>query len=147
MKQKEWINPNKMKFESLHKTFNRQCRCISTGNQIGDVVYSNYIRPYNRTVNPVRQTVAPGHLQNYDLTKNLVGIVPTVIADRVRCLGKDKMLILYQLHHWKGEKQIVDGWVLTTGHDDGYRLLFVCYEKPDDKTRSIIDEATKYITN
>ena len=82
MKEKVWDNPNKMHFESPHKTFNRQCALISTGNQIGDVVTSNYIRPFaevecNGKVNP------EGHLQDWDLTKNIVKL-PSHIKEVVR---------------------------------------------------------------
>jgi len=144
MKEKVWVNPNKMLFESPHKTFNKQCTLISTGNQIGNVVYSNYIRPYCEVeCNGI--TRPPGHLQNYDLTKNIVGVVPGHIASVVRELGKDMSLILYNFHHWRDDKRVEDGWVLTTEHD--YKLLRVWYVNKHWRAKAAVDEAVKYITN
>lgn len=146
MKTKTWDNPNRMHFESPHKTFNRQCRYITTGNQIGDIVYSNYVRPYGETecngfTNP------PGHLQNYDLTKNIVaGTLPYHIREKVRELTRDTGGIIYNFHHWNDGKRIDDGFVLTTRHDD-YKLIKVWYVNRDWRARAAIDEAVKYITN
>ena len=146
MKKHTWDNPNKMHFESPHKTFNRQCRLITTGNQIGDVVYSNYIRPYGETecngfIRP------PGHLQNWDLTRNIVAdTLPHQIREEIRKLTHNDGGIIYNFHHWNGDKRVDDGFVLTTRHDD-YRLIKVWYVNQDWRARVAIDEATKYITN
>lgn len=146
MKAIKWINPNRMRFESPHKAFNRQCRLISTGNQIGDVVYSNYVRPYTE-IHCNSFTRPPGHLQEYDLTLNLVGRVPGYIADGVREKGRDNTLILYQIHHWSRERQIVDGWILTMGHNDSYKLVKVWYINRDWRAMGAVDEVVKYISN
>lgn len=146
MKKHTWDNPNKMHFESPHKTFNRQCRCITTGNQVGDVVYSNYVRPYGETeCNGF--TRLPGHLQNYDLTKNIVaGTLPYDIREQVRKLTHDRGGIIYNFHHWNGDRRIDDGFVLTTRHDD-YKLMEVWYVNQDWRARAAVNEAVKYITN
>lgn len=148
MKEKTWDNPNKMHFDSPHKTFNKQCTLISTGNQIGNVVYSNYIRPYGETecngfTNP------PGHLQDWDLTKNIVVKLPYNIREQVRNLTHDNGGIIYDFHHWNGgmgsfSKKIVDGFVLTT---KDYKLIKVWYVNRDWRARAAVDEAVKYITN
>lgn len=149
MKKHEWDNPNKMHFESPHKTFNRQCRLITAGNQIGDVVYSNYVRPYGETecngfTNP------PGHLQNWDLTKNIVAkTLPHHIREEIRQLTHDDGGIIYNFHHWSGGyhgRRIDDGFVLTTRHDD-YKLIEVWYINKDWRAMGAVDEAIKYITN
>jgi hypothetical protein len=115
VKQKEWINGNHMKFESLHKTFNLQVDCISTGNVIGDVQYSSFVRPRdelecNGFVNE------PGHLQEYDA--------------------------IFHYSYNKGER-IIHGVILTTGD---HKLLHKWYLLDTEKSLSVIDEATKYIT-
>ena len=144
MKEKVWDNPNKMHFDSPLKTFNMQCRLITTGNQIGDVVSSNYIRPYGETecngfTNP------PGHLQNYDLTKNIVILLYHIhIREKVRDLTHDNGGIIYDFHHWNGSKRIVDGFVLTT---KGHALVKVWYVNRNWKARAAVNEAVKYITN
>ena len=146
MKKHTWDNPNKMHFESPYKTFNRQCRLITTGNQIGDVVYSNYIRPYGETeCNGF--TSEPGHLQNWDLTKNIIaGVLPHRIREEVRKLTHDRGGIIYNFHHWNGDRRIDDGFVLTTRHDD-YKLIKVWYVNNDWRARAAVDEAVKYVTN
>ena len=144
MKEKVWDNPNKMHFDSPHKTFNRQCSLISTGNQIGNVVYSNYVRPFNE-VECNGFTNPPGHLQNYDLTKNIVKL-PSDIKEQVRELTHDNGGIIYNFHHWSGNKRIDDGFVLTT---KDYKLVKVWYVNKGWYWRSrwAVDEAIKYITN
>lgn len=146
MKKHTWDNPNKMHFESPHKTFNRQCRLITVGNQIGDVVYSNYIRPYTMTTNPVGEEKPQGYLQNWDLTRNIVADLPHHIREEVKKLTRDTRGIIYNFHHWNGDKRIDDGFVLTAGYD-GYKLIKVWYINPDWRARGAVDEAIKYITN
>ncbi len=146
MKKHTWDNPNKMHFESPHKTFSRQCRYITTGNQMGDVVYSNYIRPYGETecngfTNP------PGHLQDWDLTKNIVAdTLPYHICEEIRKLTHDNGGIIYNFHHWNGDRRIDDGFVLTTRHDD-CKLIKVWYVNRDWRAQAAVDEAVKYIAN
>ncbi len=146
MKQHTWDNPNKMHFESPHKTFNRQTQCISTGNVIGNTQYSNYIRPYgeiecNGFTNP------PGHLQDWDLTKNIVAdTLPYHIRQEIRTLTHDRGGIIYNFHHWNGGKRKTDGLVLTTRHDD-YKLIKVWYVNENWRARAAVDEAIWYITN
>lgn len=146
MKNMTWDNPNKMHFESPHKTFNRQCRCICKGNQIGDVVYSNYVRPYGET--ECNGFTSPlGHLQNYDLTKNIVAdTLPCWIREKIRKLTHDDGGIVYNFHHWNGDKCIDDGFVLTGRHQE-YRLIKVWYVNSDWRAQAAVDEAVKYITN
>lgn len=146
MKEKVWGNPNKMHFDSPHKTFNKQCALISTGNQIGNVVYSNYVRPYGE-VECNGFISEPGHLQDYDLTDNIVGhTLSQNIREEVRKLTHDNGGILYNFHHWNGNKRIDDGFVLTT---KDYELVKVWYVNKEWYWRSrwAVDEAVKYITN
>ncbi len=142
MKQIEWVNGNHMRFESEHKTFNRQVGAISTGNVVGSVQYSNFIRGYNETecngfTNP------PGHLQNYDLTKNIVSL-PSSIREAVRKLTHDRGGIIYNFHHRIGYRPIDDGFVLTT---KDCTLIKVWYVNNSRKSKSAVNEAIKYITN
>lgn len=142
MKQIEWINGNRMKFESEHKTFNRQVDAISTGNVVGSVQYSNFIRGYNETecngfTNP------PGHLQNWDLTKNIVKL-SGYIREAVRKLTHDKGGIIYNFYHRSGYRRIDDGFVLTT---KDYELVKTWYINRDWRAMGAVNEAIKYITN
>jgi hypothetical protein len=147
MKKITWDNPNKMHFESPHKTFNRQTKLISTGNVIGNTQLSNYIRPY-REIECNGFTNPPGHLQNYDLTKNVVGnLLPNHIREEIRKLTHDHGGIVYHFHHWQGDKRIPDGIVLTEGHDRGNKFIKVWYLTPSTKAWGAVEEAIEYITN
>lgn len=142
MKEHEWATPNRMKFESLHKTFNRQVSCISTGNQIGNTVYSSYIRAYNDTecngyTNP------KGHLQEYDLGW-LVEEAPRETKDFIRRQEKNRRFILYVFFHWNNGTRIIHGVVIT---DTEYNHVRTFYTRNNYKSRSILEEAKKYITN
>jgi len=147
MKTIKWENPNKMIFESPHKTFNKQCRLICIGNQLGDVVYSNYIRCYYETECNGNKC-QPGELQNYDLTKNMVGKdLPDCIRREIKeMLGEDKTGIVYHFHHWNRGKRIDDGIVLTTA-DDKPKLLKVWYLNRNWKAQDAVNEAIKYIAD
>ena len=144
MKKHTWDNPNKMHFESPHKTFNRQTQCISTGNVIANTQYSNYIRPYGETecngfTNP------PGHLQDWDLTKNIVAsTLPGQIREEIRQLTRENGGIVYNFHHWKGDRRIDNGIVLTARD---HKLVKIWYLNPSWKAQAAIGEAVKYITN
>lgn len=71
MKKIKWLNPNKMEFLSEHKEFNKQCRYITTGNQIGDVVISSYVRSFYETECNGFQSPF-GHLQEWDLNEGFL---------------------------------------------------------------------------
>ena len=142
MKEKKWINGNKMLFESEHKTFNRQCRCICAGNQIGDVVYSGFVRPYNET--KCNGTLfAKGHLQEYDLNW-LLKDLPYFVKEWIRKIAKTKSIIAYYFFYRNKERKIDIGYVITTSE---HKLLRTWYARNDCKTESALDEAVRYITN
>lgn len=144
MKKIEWLNPNKMKFESLHKTFNNQCRCITAGNQIGDVVISSYVRAFNETeCNGIKNP--KGHLQEWDLNEGFLKDFAHYVKDWIRKNVIKESIIAYEFHHYNNHNKIVDGYVITTGANKKHKLLEVWYEG-DYKNRSAVDEAIKYIT-
>lgn len=143
MKKIEWINDNKMLFESLHKTFNKQCKLISTGNQIGDVVLSSFIRPYNETKCNYRE-FPKGHLRHYDLN-NLVSDLPLYVKDWIIKNTIDKGVYAYHFFYYvKGKRKDI-GYVVTTG-GPGYEHLRHWYVGTY-KAESALREARKYITN
>jgi hypothetical protein len=153
MKKAEWRNGNHMKFESLHKTFNRQVDMISTGNVMGGVQFSGYIRPRNETVMPDGETPCDrGRLQEWDLTtwhSNL----PLHIRDWVRTnpYCEHRNIIMYEIRHWVGpswkQSKIVHGYIATTGHTEGYKLLGTWITGNTYKSESVIAEAIKYVAD
>lgn len=142
MKKREWINGNKMKFESESKTFNKQCDLITTGNVWGGVQFSQYIRPTNE-VECNGATFPSGHLRDYDLKPFNLGRFPYVLKAVKEYADAGKQVILYKFRHFNGERETVHGFVIT---DTNYYLLKKFYTGPTYKSISVIDEAVKYIT-
>jgi len=142
LKKVEWVNPNKMKFESAHKEFNRQTALISTGNVLGSTQLSFFIRPFNTPKNPVGEKVARGAMQNYDL--NQFTHLPYHIRDFVKNQSVNENVILYEFRHFKNGRKIVDGYVVTTSD---YKLLGKFYINNNWKAMDAVDEATKYIAH
>ena len=149
MREKEWRTPNHMKFESLHKTFNCQVDCIGTGNVMGYVQLSAYVRPRNKMENPVGEPVPKGAMQEWDLTHFLLSGFPDYVRNYIRKLdyAEDHSVIAYEFRWWRGNKKVVMGYVVTTGYDDGSRLLEKWVDGRGPKARSVIDEAITYITD
>ncbi len=142
MKTKKWINGNKMLFESEHKTFNRQCKYISTGNQIGDTVLSSYVRPFSEVkCNGI--TNAKGHLQEYDLNW-ILSDLPSGVKNWIREHAKTKGVIAYHFFYMNRKKERVNiGYVVT---DKNYKLLTQWHTR-GLKAYSALNECIKYITN
>ena len=138
MKQIVWQNPNKMRFESLHKTFNRSVKCVSTGNVISGTQISFYIRPFSQKICNGRK-FSPGHLQKWDL--DFFPVLPQEIRNYIE--GKDTEFILYHFFYYKSRRRINIGWVLT---DRNYRLVMQKPARQTEKTLSVMREILKYIT-
>lgn len=63
-KKKEWVTPNRMRFDSGYRTFDRQVDYISDGNVISNVQHSSIIRPYSDTNGGV---CAKGSCRRFDI--------------------------------------------------------------------------------
>jgi hypothetical protein len=142
MKTIEWLNRNRIKFESGYKIFDRQTNIISTGNISANTEYGSFVRSYEETEcngfeNP------KGHLQNFDLDIFQKIGVSNDILYQVRKILKTKGGILYVFKHLKNEKRIIDGVVLTTKDN---KLIQKWYCRNTLKSMDAVDEAIKYIT-
>lgn len=149
MKEKAWVNPNRMLMESGHKTFDRQTNCISTGNMIANTQLSSYVRPYSKV--ECNGRIFPlGHLRKHDLGWWSGPLLPSRVRAYIESVTKDEAVIVYQFHHflsggyWGKDRRIVHGYVVTT---TDYELLKKFVTGPTYKSSLVIDEATKYITN
>lgn len=141
MKIKEWINGNKMKFESLHKTFNNKVDCISQGNVMGNVQLSGYVRSFNETkCNGF--TSEKGHLQEYDLGWLLKGL-PGYVKNYIRKIAIDKMVCAYHFFYYQNRERIDIGYVITDYTNNLLRAFYVGGYKREDA----LNEAIKYIIN
>ncbi len=141
MKVKEWATPNRMLFESEHKTFNKQTQLISTGNVCATTQYSGYIRSFY-TTDCNGHTSDLGHLQDYDM-KQFIRFLPYHVLQQVKELTRDNGGILYVFKHYSNGRLIVDGAILT---DRQYKHIKSYYIGNSYKQWSIVDTAKEYIT-
>ena len=134
MKKYEWINRNKMKFESGFTTFDKQTNYISKGAVISNTQYSSYIRG--------------NEFKFYDL--ELFHNLPNFIRDILNQINYQT--ILYEFSHisyhedyytGKSKHKIIDGYVLTT--TDGHLISKWVLGKTI-KSELAVNEAIKYIT-
>lgn len=148
MRAKEWLTPNHMKFDSLHKTFNRQVDSIGTGNVIGDVQLSGYVRPRSEMERPSGEPCQRGEMQEWDLTHFILKDFPSYVKDYIRKLdyAENNSVIAYEFRHWRGLRKTVHGYVVTTGMgDDSEYKLLKKWVLGGKKSASVIDEAITYI--
>ena len=143
-KKTEWINGNKMRFESKHKTFNRQTNIISTGNIIANTEYGSFIRAHNNVMNPVGEKREPGFLQDFDLRPFKESLwLSYRIEKKVKEYLKKRYGILYCFFHY-GPKRIIDGFVLT---DDDHNFIEHWSVNYHWRAENAVWEAIKYIAN
>ena len=134
MKKYEWINGNKMKFESGFATFDKQTNYIGKGAVISNTQYSNYIRG-----NEFR-------FYDLELFRNLPNFIRNILNQI------NSQTILYEFSHTsyhenyytgKTKHKIIDGYVLTTV--DGH-LISKWIMGKTFKSELAVNEAVKYIT-
>lgn len=139
LKKVTFRTPNKMLIHTGHATFDRQADCLGTGNVIGKVQLSFYIRPYSETECNGR-TNSPGHLREYDL--HYFQDLPSSILQVVKNLTVDKPVILYEIRHWRGEQKTVHGYIIT---DAKHHLLRVFITGPTAKSQQVINGVLPYL--
>lgn len=143
MKAKQWINGNRMLFQSGNKTFDRKTNCISTGNVIANTQNSTFIRGKNEIVCN-GQTFERGHLQQYDLNQ-WNHLLDWYVKDRVKFFADQHgKVILYMFKHRVGAKLTIHGFVIT---DKDHNELARLYSNNRYKSMIVVDEAAKYVTN
>ena len=142
MKKAEWINHNRMKIETGHKTYDRQANCIGLGNRIANTQLSFHIRPYSKT--ECNGTQFPlGHLRNYDFNWWVRPPLPEFIREYVKSVTETVGVYFYQFHHWQNGKRIIHGYIVTREDD---RLLKKFVTGPTYKSTLVIDEMAEYVS-
>ena len=123
-------NPNKMRFQSEHKTFNKLTNLISTGNVITNTQTSFFIR-------------AKKEEREFDI-KSFPGSndAPKQIKKRIEDDNRTESVILYKFHI-KGKPLC---WVLT---DKNYKFIDceLAYNKPSYREGSVLMEVMRFIVN
>jgi hypothetical protein len=142
MQQVKWRTPDRQAFSSGHLTFDRQVDLIITGNVIGAVQRSSYIRPVIETECNNRQ-FPQGQLRDFDLGGWNDVRMPASVRTYVRQATETQLIILYAFFHWRGRARIVHGWVVTS---PGHHLLRSFVTGPTYKSDMVIQESLKYVS-
>lgn len=142
MKQAQWRDPNHMLVETGNKTFDRQVDAISTGNVLGHVQLSGFIRPRTRTENGLNTYFEPGRLRNFDL--NGFASLPHRVREYVKSITESEAVILYEFRHWRSGRKIVHGYVITDPQD---HLITKFVTGNRYKSALVIDECALYVSD
>lgn len=115
MKKIEWRDGNHMKIETGHKTFDRQADLVTTGNVVGHVQYSGYVRAATE-LECNRMKFEKGHLRAFDLQWWIKTLqIPTHVLEYVMEATEEKSVILYEFHHHKQPHgRVTHGYAVTT---------------------------------
>jgi hypothetical protein len=144
MRKVEWLNPNKMKIDSGHKTWDNAVQALMTGNVIDDGYHGSYIRPFNLTVMPAGGPCEPGRLRNFDL--QAFPNMPRAVRSFVESVTLDDNVIVYEFHHYADGHKTTHGYLVTTTGPE-YHELRRFYTGPTGKSNGVVDTATEYLTN
>lgn len=139
---------NRMIIDTGHKTFDRQCDCISTGNVWGDVQHSSFIRAFDETeCNGFSNS--PGHLQDFDLKYFIESVpnIPVRVLKEIKEATKTISGILYQFRHFTGPSwnrcKIVHGYVLT---DEKYKVIKKWQTNGGHKSWRVLEAVLPYMS-
>jgi len=145
MRKIEWENPNKMKINTGHKTFDKQTNIISTGNIVANTLNGACIRAYTDNHNGFEDRPL-GYLQNWDLTKNFNENIPTCMRDHVSMADRESKHILYKVRHFNRDREIIHGYILTKGRDNDYEhVKTYCSRAGYDSSYEILFTVRDYL--
>jgi hypothetical protein len=142
MREKVWVNPNKMLVQSGNKTFDRQCDIVAHGNVTARCQMSSHIRP-TRCAFPSGEPAKDGQMRDFDLKhfKNL----PHGVQYLVRLhAGNGTETILYEFRHWRGEHKVVHGYVLT---EAATNVVLATMPSRFSKSYAVLQHVIPYISN
>ena len=139
----EWVNEDKMLFESGHKTFDRQTNIITTGNIIANTLLGKHIRAYTELSNGFEDR-PPGHLQNFDLCWWRDGDrMPRSVIKKIRELAYNNGVWVYQLMHYNRQR-VVHGYVVT---NEQHKALATFLTGPTYKSSYVLIAALPYLAD
>lgn len=141
-KQVVWDNPNKMHFESGHKTFDRQVISVARGSVVGGGQLSGLVRAYNTPTNPLGRPCKAGEMQAFDLHYLQV---PHNVAVLVRHHARAGDVWVYEFYHYVGQRRVSHGFVICDyAHT---KALSVIVTGPTYKSEQVLQEAIKYLVD
>jgi len=147
LKKVEWVNGNHMKIETGHKTFDRQCDSISTGNVMGDAQFSWFIRSWwdegEGLMDYPENKREPGRLFQFDI--KAFEQLPLPVYRKMEAVAKEKgskSHILYEFRHFNAHEKHVHGYVIT---DEDYNHVYHFVVGGLNKGYSVIYECMKYV--
>lgn len=124
-----------------HRTFDRHCDLVTTGNVISTVQYSSYIRPIHETCCNA-QAFPAGQLTAFDLKP--FGRLPAGIQDVLAAVIPTQPVILYQFHHPRSPgRRLIDGYVVTDVH---HHFLAMVATNPRGGRR-ILETVAPYVSD
>jgi len=151
MKKAEWINGNHQKLNTGLKAFDQQVGGLGIGNIIDNVQSSSFVRSWwdkgrdlcDNSGNLWGQNDrAPGVLFEFDM--KFFYHIPEFVYDYMEelCKKKRESVILYDFHHYNGDRRICDGYVIT---DQNHHLIKQFFTGPTSKSYGVILECSRYI--
>lgn len=152
MRKKVWLNGDKMRIDTGHRGFNKQCESLGVGNVWGTCQFSNYIRSYTETECD-GFTFPVGDLQKADLDH--FKDIPSHIRQQVEQMTRNTGGILYEIRHWgrrlpyqDRRQKIIHGYILTAQHNSviPYRHLRTFQLRHGVKSYSIMATAREYVS-
>lgn len=143
MKKIEWLRPNKMKFESEHKTFNSYIEAILFGEVTNRGQWSRRVRAYNHN---------KGKLRDFDLNDPILRTFPSVVKNWIKIYTNNhpsEDVIVYKWFHVIQDRHVTMGYAITTGTQDslGKIRLLKAFEIGGSKKRSALHECIKYVSD
>lgn len=103
---------SRMLVDTGYKTFDKQTNDLTDGNAITNTQYSNYIRAYNNTINPIGEKVQEGELQKYDLKYFNTDKMTNSFVGWLESVAKNEPIILYEYFIYRNGYKNIIGWLV-----------------------------------
>jgi hypothetical protein len=142
----EYQNPNKIKVTTGHKTFDRFCNYLGTGNVVSDGQWGSFIRPETET-ECNGMVWKPGELRDFDLKPYRESLrMPAHIDRRVLAATETEDAILSAIFHYNGDKRIVHGYILTKNSSGNHKLLWAISTGRSYRSQHVLDWCAQRIS-
>ena len=117
---------SRMLVDTGYKTFDEQTNYLTDGNAITNTQYSNYIRAYNNTINPVGEKVQEGELQKFDLKYFTINQMTNSFIGWLESVAENESIILYEYFIYKNGYKNIIGWLVQDTKTNKIIGLEIC---------------------